>query len=1172
MKYCTLLFLGMLSSFAPAATKFLINEVHVNPPGTVNVTDGDGNYEYIEIISVDSVTGMPIANQACDGLTVLVIDSSGTAGEVQEAWNLNGLITGTNGILMIGDGYAPSGDDYGGPWHSYLQGTGTASADPPSMGGDNIGPNPAYKESFTLMLVKGFVGIADPGPSGNGTDIDSDDDANRIIGPYIHNPQLSSVPTPFPPWISIEDSVGVNEATNTGFRATYATASLPYSGITDQWGLSNFSRKRIAGGASNIALNATAWYGGEILGSLLSVAYNPTNSAHYFGLVNAGGFAAPGEATPGQPNLIIAPPEAVVRLNEVSIDPPVSNSNYEYVELISTNRNNASLAGYTLLVIDSSTIAGYGTLSAVGEVMEAWKLDGLNTGLNSLCLLGNNYSSSFTPFSTYVANETVIGSPNGMGNGNISDNDAFTLLLVKNFTGTARNGATAGTDLDANDDGVLDAGASFTIVDSIGFDQVIGGVYSTGAGKTYATTKIATSGLWAPDSLCRIPGTTALTPASWFGGKYGARHPLAVAYATGPFFGNYLGAASPGQPNYSATPATATNIRLNEVHLGANGTGGAVGYAEITALEQKITLTTNLYLLVVDNTPGSVGIIRSVVDLRGMNTGTNGVAFFGDGAEEPLSPWANSVSPITVRDDPESHDINGVENPTLNIGPSTFAPTSGKTVLLVANFTGNVNDDLDAGDDGTFEITPWSQLLDSISFGPATTTAASIGAPGFSVSNLSRTVANFTANNAESWYYGTVLGNISDPLQIVYTDSFVGPFKAAASPGRLNHTAPFSESSLLINEIHMNPLGGDNNKEYVEIIATSGISQSTNGYTLLMVDGSTGKNNTGNVGNILEAWSLDGLSTGSQGLLMLGDGYPGLSPYVGATAPVGFTKFGDPLGLDPADLAREDDNGAVSFLLVKDFNGVVASDLDTAGDYPGSTGAQGDGVIDAIPTPWSGLVDSVGIKFWNSDPDGDSATLDATLQGVVYGFADKSQTGFTPDNVSRIRGNIAGNNAAAWYGGDLASAGNGLDFDNVQKFPSGFSGKATPGRNNVANAGFDLLDSDGDTVKNVIEDATGMNIMVGDIQKLPQTGSLDVSGTIYPTFTYNQLLGTSGYSYEVQTSTDLITWTTGNTVQVSTAANADGATQSFTVRPTDAYFTGLPAANRRVFLRLKTSH
>ena len=60
---------------------------------------------------------------------------------------------------------------------------------------------------------------------------------------------------------------------------------------------------------------------------------------------------------------------------------------------------------------------------------------------------------------------------------------------------------------------------------------------------------------------------------------------------------------------------------------------------------------------------------------------------------------------------------------SFSLGPTVdhvtdlnFENSDNVTFLLVSGFTGNLNDDLDTNDDGTLESTPWSSVVDGLSF------------------------------------------------------------------------------------------------------------------------------------------------------------------------------------------------------------------------------------------------------------------------------------------------------------------------------------------------------------------------------------------------------------------------------------------------------------------------
>src|SRR5262245_56055719 len=108
MKSLLALVSGVLLALGlPATAALRLNEVHANPPGA-DVENGVG-YEYIEILSTLGV-------ESCNTYQVILMDmGGGNIGEVRAIWSLNGMSTGSNGLLMLGVGYAATS---GGPWAS----------------------------------------------------------------------------------------------------------------------------------------------------------------------------------------------------------------------------------------------------------------------------------------------------------------------------------------------------------------------------------------------------------------------------------------------------------------------------------------------------------------------------------------------------------------------------------------------------------------------------------------------------------------------------------------------------------------------------------------------------------------------------------------------------------------------------------------------------------------------------------------------------------------------------------------------------------------------------------------------------------------------------------------------------------------------------------------------
>ncbi len=1212
MKKSALSLIGVLACVTPALGTILLNEIHVNPPNDPSTGD-DSNYEYVELRS--STGGQEYTTvdgtETGEPLTLLLIDTSGgNIGEIKEAWRLatevpgeNGgpstfvpFRTGTNGLLLLGNGY--DDEPVGGPWNGLID-PATAMADPktPSvladqskwsgMGDNNIDPN----GGLNFLIVAGWQGLTPiAGASLGDIDIDNNNVADST------------------PWTAIVDAVGWTDFTNAPVRTPYSgpgtnvstRATFPATSAPD-----SLSRLR----NNNTANSRDAWYGGKVSG----------------GVPDAISFTSPfggitGEATPGRANRNTSVPTPNFLINEVGLNPPGTDGNFEFIEIINktvdpeTGASYASLSGYALLLLNSNS----NTDAERGKIVQAYDLGKYSTGSNGLLLLGDNYPTQ-CPWQDVIDPATHLADPvkptgstefTGLGAGEIGDNNGFTLVLVRNYSaGTAVIGTkitnTGGTAITAG------VGVIGTVVDTVGFDEVavvagteVGPINATdgksaaGGGKVTASITGGTAGqnFYTPDLLARKANvSTAQSAAAWYGGKFGPRNSgWAVGLSNGYFFGGFKGEATPGRANLSAAAPAPTALLLNEIHLNPPSASDATEFVEVSNPAGTITGMNDTWLVIVDAAPPDIGRIRTVLDLRGMSTGPNGIAMFADGVEELSNPWRASgfLSPLTMADDPRSFSNAGVEQLNFNMGTDSLEPNSGLAALLVRGFTGTLDADLDANDDGTFDSQPWTAVYDAISFNGTVDPTVPALTPAFEPGNLSRSVGNTTAKSAAAWFGGELQGPASFLQSTEFTDNWFGSFKGAASPGRVNHSGtPNSAATLVINEVNINPPGGDNDKEFIELLSSTGGSISTNGWTLLLID-SAAPNTTSNTGRIIQALSLDGLHTGSNGLLLLGAGYDTATmPWDGmvnannvlAPKPAAGTALAAPSGFTPDLLGLDSDNGAFSLLLVKDFNALEGFDIDEGVGPDGSTaaGVANDGVIDA--QVWTApIADAVGFKFWNTNrTDVNDNPLPAALEGRVYGGVDLSQgvpanpVGYTPDSVSRVRGNLTANSAAAWYGGDIAgTSGTSTDYDASQRFPSGYTGRVTPGSPNVRTTADATADSDGDTVANFVEDATAMNPASPDVQKLPAVGSVTVGEAVFPTLSYTRFAGAAvtggsytypGFLYEVQVSADLVTWTT-STQQVSTTPNGDG-TETATFRPTDAFATANPGG--KLFLRLK---
>ncbi len=992
--------LGWLALLASAPATILLNEIHIQT-GASN----DLNYEFIEFRS--STDGV----ESCDGLTLLVIDAKGpSVGGVNEAYNLDGMSTGTNGLLILGNGY--DGSPAGGPWAGY-KATATTAYDPSGvapwsgMGNDDLDPN----GGLVFLLVRGWNGLTNA-PANNLGDVDVN---NNFVLDWTETP-VPAGGQAIVPWTEVVDSIGYYDR---GESIPSVSASTPFytaSMLNNSSGPAAFNPDSIARRLNNTTPNdKTAWYGGQIAGNTLdSIIYNT-----FFG-----GFK--GQVTPGQPNLNSAPAPGNFLINEVSLNPPgTDDANYEYIEIINAAGGAANLQGLSLLLIGSNDREAGAQL---GVIREAWDLGPLSTGPNGLLLLGNGYNEGRSPWGNYLDPDTQLGDPtdpgtplgrySSMGDDDIGYSDGFTLLLVRGYTGFVDQ------DLDTNNDGVLDITPWTSIVDSIGFDQT----ENATTGKTYAQGKITATPAYDYDNMSRKAANAAANDAAaWYGGDYGGNSATSIAFRADvdrPVFGGFRGQATPGRANLAAASETVTSIRINEVQVAPVPSANASAeYVELIDTGLGVTTLQGLTLVIADGRTGADnGKIIESIDLSLLSTGANGLLLLGDSYDNvtPYDAPNRLISPLTNREDPPGLDAGDI------------APDAAPLILLVKGAQPAVSSNISA--------LAAADIVDSIGFGASTNAAVTLVSPGFTPQNLSRYPGQLTPNTAAEWYGGQL--DSTDATSVTYGASYFGNFKGGASPGRYNHAAPPSPvaASLVINEINVNPPGADGNAEFIEFRATTDTAFSTNGYTLLQLDSSGA-----NTGSIYRAWSLDGLATGSNGLLLAGAGYATATPWTGDNAPAPETFLGTPATLGAGDIAGDSNNGATTFLLVRYFAGRVGQDLDDAVP-PSNTGAD-DGILD--PQPWSTLVDAVAFRSW------DDGALPPALTGRVYGGVDLGQTNYTPDTLARKGDDLTFLSAGAWYGGDIADTAGATStgYDTAQRFPAGFEGVVTPGRHNVGYTG-----------------------------------------------------------------------------------------------------------------------
>jgi uncharacterized repeat protein (TIGR01451 family) len=308
------------------------------------------------------------------------------------------------------------------------------------------------------------------------------------------------------------------------------------------------------------------------------------------------------------------------------------------------------------------------------------------------------------------------------------------------------------------------------------------------------------------------------------------------------------------------------------------------------------------------------------------------------------------------------------------------------TLLLVENFTGYDTQDLDINNDGTFDETPWSGIVDSVAIDDGGVVSGDkvyssvVLVSGFDGISLRPGGASRIPNGVDTDTVSDWMRNDFDGAGLPGMIGTLSIGEAKNTPGYENETV-----SPVINEFVANHTGTDV-YEFIEIFSIPNTNLSS--YTLLEIEGDT---------------------TGS-GVI---DGVYG----IGTTDSGGFWWTGyDPNGIE---------NGSITLLLVKDFTGDQGDDLDV----------DDDGILDT--TPWGSIVDSVAVSDGGvNDSHYSSTILTPTFDGGT----------FTPGGASRIPDGLDTDTTSDWVRNDFDGAG----LPTYVGTPETGEAINTPGYGNVA--------------------------------------------------------------------------------------------------------------------------
>ena len=496
---------------------------------------------------------------------------------------------------------------------------------------------------------------------------------------------------------------------------------------------------------------------------------------------------------------------------------------------------------------------------------------------------------------------------------NLEGGDNLTVFVVRGFSGKL------GQKLDTNDDGVLDATPWTEVISSL---AIVANETPNGSDSDYfysATTVGPDNGL-QPSAAWLCANT-----AQWIVGS------------VDPF----AGIDSPGAANQTCA---SDGLVINEIRIDQTGADNDE-YFELKGAPGT-DLSDLTYIVIGDfGATSPSGGIETVVSLAGQVIGGTGLFVVAE------STFTLGIADYTV---PGTNDLN-------------FENSDNVTHMLVRGFTGLLNDDLDTNDDGVLDITPWTEIVDSVGLVetaaiPPVGTEYAYGAvivgpdgsfvPGHVFRCVDRgvwligpfdpLVGKDTpgAQNEICTTCGNGAGNchaVNETPGCVDADCCnavcaVDPAccevtwdQACVDQARASCLAPGKPPVLAFNEIRIDEPTGVDPNEYVEITGTPGLS--LDGVSIVVVGDGADLN-----GSIEAVVSLDGAVMQEDGILLVAES--------------SFT-----LGTPDVVAALNLENGdSVTYFLVFNFTGLNNTDID----------ADNDCTLDS--TPWDATIDSLGVS------------------------------------------------------------------------------------------------------------------------------------------------------------------------------------------------------------------
>jgi hypothetical protein len=403
--------------------------------------------------------------------------------------------------------------------------------------------------------------------------------------------------------------------------------------------------------------------------------------------------------SPGAANQTCVPQGIII--NEVRID-QAGTDNDEYFEL--KGGAGESLADLTMLVIgDGTTAQGSGVVESV-------------TSLAGQSIAGDGFFVVAESTWTGAFGGADLVLPATPANPlNFENSDNLTFLLVRGFTGAIN------TDLDTNNDGVLDSTPWTELVDSVALTVSAGSAPAAGAEWWYSANRVGPDGTFVPGHAFRCSPN-----GTWQIGPFGNPGQTVVDTAGATNAG--CTSCGPGAGNchaVHATPGCVDAVCCNAVCVvdqtccSVDWDQACVDQARTSCLQAGAAPVLEITEIRIDEPTGTDP--NEYIEIKGApGTSLNGVSLVvvGDGANDNgIFEAVVSLNGITIPKDgyaliAESTFTLGTADATRSLN---FENGNTVTYFLVFNFLQLINTDGDANDDCTLDGTPWDAVIDSVS-------------------------------------------------------------------------------------------------------------------------------------------------------------------------------------------------------------------------------------------------------------------------------------------------------------------------------------------------------------------------------------------------------------------------------------------------------------------------